>query len=158
MGHSFEYVKQQSYYSFLSHYYGHRHRYLHPFGTKSSDPITIINPHWALEPTFLLFAGTSASFASQAVFHPLNQIQSVHLARLDGIDRANSLAASGVKKHTMGWWTRYSHAYEKTFLQCREHARASGGWRPWLYQGYLLNTIKSRFYNAAQRLSNFFSC
>ncbi|KAF3941706.1 hypothetical protein ABW19_dt0203708 [Dactylella cylindrospora] len=140
---SFEYVKQQAYYGWLSHYYGHRHRYLHPFGTKSTDPITIIQPHWALEPLFILFAGASASFASQAAFHPLNQIQNVHMNRLEDIDRANAKVAAGLQKHTYGWWTRYSHAYEKTFLDCRNLASANGGWGRWLYQGYLWNTIKS---------------
>src|SRR5579871_2471614 len=115
---SFEYIKQQLYYSFLSHYYGHRRRYLRPFDAKSSDPITIIKPHWALEPMFILFAGASASFTSQAIFYPLNQIQNVHLSQLEGIDRDNARAAAGLQKHTHGWWRRYSHAYEETFKQC----------------------------------------
>ncbi|KAF3083423.1 hypothetical protein TWF102_009849 [Orbilia oligospora] len=140
---TFEYVKQQMYYRWLSHYYGHRHRYLHPFGMKPSDPITIIRPHWSLEPMFLLGAGASASFASHAVFYPLNQIQNAHLKQLEFIDRSNALAAAGLKKHSYGWWTRYSHAYEQTYKDCRELATRNGGWRRWLYKGYLMNTMKS---------------
>ncbi|KAK6514458.1 hypothetical protein TWF281_004658 [Arthrobotrys megalospora] len=140
---TFEYFKQQMYYKWLSHYYGHRHRYLHPFGTKPSDPITIIRPHWSLEPMFLLGAGASASFASHGVFYPLNQIQNAHLKQLEFIDRSNALAAAGLKKHSYGWWTRYSHAYEQTYKDCRELAVLHGGWRRWLYKGYLMNTMKS---------------
>ncbi|KAF3169655.1 hypothetical protein TWF225_011279 [Orbilia oligospora] len=120
-----------------------RHRYLHPFGMKPSDPITIIRPHWSLEPMFLLGAGASASFASHAVFYPLNQIQNAHLKQLEFIDRSNALAAAGLKKHSYGWWTRYSHAYEQTYKDCRELATRNGGWRRWLYKGYLMNTMKS---------------
>src|SRR5436309_14851819 len=62
---SFEFVKQQAYYSYLVHYYGHR--YLRLF---SDDPdphrrTTRIKPHWALEPMFLLAAGATASTLSQ---------------------------------------------------------------------------------------------
>ncbi|KAF3919874.1 hypothetical protein ABW21_db0202790 [Orbilia brochopaga] len=140
---SFEYIKQQMYYGWLSHYYGHRHRILHPFGTKPSDPITIIRPPWALEPMFMLLAGTGASFASQAVFYPLNQIQNAHIRQLDGIDRATLAISSAAQKHPPGWWMRYSHAYQQTYKDCKSLASTSGGWRRWLYQGYLLNTIKS---------------
>ncbi|KAK6498537.1 hypothetical protein TWF481_011125 [Arthrobotrys musiformis] len=139
---TFEYIKQQMYYKWLSHYYGHRHRYLHPFG-KPSDPITIIRPHWSLEPMFLLGAGASASFASHAAFYPLNQIQNAHLKQLEFIDRSNALAAAGLKKHSYGWWTRYSHSYEQTYKDCRDLAIKNGGWRRWLYKGYLMNTMKS---------------
>ncbi|KAF3917204.1 hypothetical protein ABW20_dc0106724 [Dactylellina cionopaga] len=138
---SFEYIKQQAYYGWLSHYYGHQHRYLHPFSTKS-DPITIIRPHWALEPTFIVLAGAGASFTSQAVFFPLNQIQNMHLRQLEFIDRSNAMAAAGIQKHSFGWWTRYSHAYQQTYIDCKNMAKTNGGWRRWLYQGYLLNTVK----------------
>ncbi|KAK6330528.1 hypothetical protein TWF696_003415 [Orbilia brochopaga] len=140
---SFEYIKQQMYYGWLSHYYGHRHRYLHPFGTKPSDPIDTIRPHWALEPMFMLLAGTGASFTSQAVFYPLNQIQNVHIRQLDFIDRVSIAASTGVQKHPPGWWMRYSHAYQQTYKDCKSLASTTGGWRRWLYRGYLLNTIKS---------------
>ncbi|KAF3172751.1 hypothetical protein TWF788_009344 [Orbilia oligospora] len=60
-----------------------------------------------------------------------------------GYDRSNALAAAGLKKHSYGWWTRYSHAYEQTYKDCRELATRNGGWRRWLYKGYLMNTMKS---------------
>ncbi|KAK6525497.1 hypothetical protein TWF694_005628 [Orbilia ellipsospora] len=141
---SFEYIKQQAYYSWLSHYYGHQHRYLHPFGTKPTDPITIIKPHWSLEPIFILLAGAGASFTSQAIFFPMNQIQNMHLRQLDYIDRSSAMAASKINKHSLSWLRRYSHAYQRTYRDCKTAAQANGGWRRWLYSGYLLTTVKSK--------------
>ncbi|EWC43524.1 hypothetical protein DRE_07486 [Drechslerella stenobrocha 248] len=137
---SFEYIKQQAYYGWLSHYYGHQHRYLHPFGTKASDPITIIKPHWTLEPMFILLAGAGASFTSQAIFHPFNQVQNVHLRQLEFMDRTTATARNN---HPYKWWARYSDAYRQTYLDCKSLANTNNGWRKWLYQGYLLNTVKS---------------
>ena len=36
----------------------------------------------------------------------------------------------------------YYHAYRNTFQQCSIHAQLSGGWRRWLYKGFLRNSIK----------------
>ena len=36
----------------------------------------------------------------------------------------------------------YYHAYEKTWAQVVEQAKAAGGLRRWLYQGFLLSTLK----------------
>jgi len=140
---SFEYVKQQSYYSFLNRYYGHRYRHLSSKGKTQTGPIPRITPHWAIEPVFILLAGASASFASQLVFHPINQIQNVHYLQLETIDAANARASAGIEVHSHGWWKRYAHAYEKTFVLCREAALKNGGWRKWLFNGFLLNTVKS---------------
>ncbi|KJR88585.1 mitochondrial carrier protein [Sporothrix schenckii 1099-18] len=48
----------------------------------------VIRPHYALEPTFLLLAGVSASFAQQVLLHPLTHFQVVHWDMLEDLDAA----------------------------------------------------------------------
>ncbi|CAK7218534.1 hypothetical protein SEUCBS140593_003579 [Sporothrix eucalyptigena] len=49
---------------------------------------TVIRPHYALEPAFLLLAGVSASFAQQVLLHPLTHFQVVHWDMLEDLDAA----------------------------------------------------------------------
>ncbi|KAL1899561.1 hypothetical protein Sste5346_002963 [Sporothrix stenoceras] len=48
----------------------------------------VIRPHYTLEPTFLLLAGVSASFAQQVLLHPLTHFQVVHWDMLEDLDAA----------------------------------------------------------------------
>jgi hypothetical protein len=48
----------------------------------------VIRPHYALEPTFLLLAGVSASFAQQVLLHPLTHFQVEHWDMLEDLDAA----------------------------------------------------------------------
>ncbi|KAF3198327.1 hypothetical protein TWF191_004942 [Orbilia oligospora] len=103
-------------------------------------------PYWAT------FTAGAAAGAIQSLFAaPLDAISyrfdvnelTKHTSVLPEPNRSNALAAAGLKKHSYGWWTRYSHAYEQTYKDCRELATRNGGWRRWLYKGYLMNTMKS---------------
>ncbi|PWW74810.1 mitochondrial carrier [Tuber magnatum] len=125
---SFEYVKQQAYFSYLTWYYGRRR-------LKGHTEHVTIRPHYALEPIFLLLAGFSASVTQQAVQHPLAKIQDVHYGRLESIDYASKL------QHTSAL-RGYAHGYEKTFAQCKKQAVKVGGWNNWLYKGFALNTLR----------------
>lgn len=100
---TFEYIKAQSYYSFVTWYYGSlnedtivllsRKRPSPASGTVSAAEEsgskkrpTIIRPHYAIEPAFLLLAGMGASVAQQVILHPLSHIQVEHWERLEALD------------------------------------------------------------------------
>jgi len=100
---TFEYLKAQSYYSFVAWYYGSLNRdTVVLLSQKRPSPAdgkvkaaddsgshkgpTIIRPHYAIEPGFLLLAGTSASIAQQVILHPLSHIQVEHWERLEALD------------------------------------------------------------------------
>ncbi|KAI9777004.1 MAG: hypothetical protein M1839_009148 [Geoglossum umbratile] len=139
---TFEYVKQQSYLSFVTRYYGSYDplRSPHPFrpslSHRNSRPT--IKPHYALEPTFLLLAGVAASITQQVIQAPLNLIQNIHYERLESLD----YKAKHEKPDGSRILKNYYHAYEKTFEQCQQQAQIAGGWRKWLYRGFVLNTLK----------------
>ncbi|KAH0565736.1 hypothetical protein GP486_000859 [Trichoglossum hirsutum] len=138
---TFEYIKQQSYLSFVTHYYGSYDplSYPHPLRPTSSHRYTrpVIKPHYALEPVFLLLAGIAASVTQQLIQAPLNIIRNIHYERLESLDyrSQHDFGGSGVLKN-------YYHAYEETFKQCRRQARMAGGLRRWLYRGFIINTMK----------------
>lgn len=116
---SFEFVKQQGYYAFLSWCYSDSGR------SPALQPPPPLKPHYSLEPVFLLLAGASASVTQQAVQHPLSKIQRVHFAQLQ------SSSALG----TAGW--------RRTWRLCAAEVRRSGGgWRRWLWRGLLANTLR----------------
>lgn len=136
---TFEYLKAQSYYAFVTQYYGSLGRYSHLVrqGDSDSNGTALIRPHYAIEPTFLMLAGVSASVAQQAVYHPLTLVQAIHhnsLAKLD------PQAGSG---HNLSRALRtYYSTYETTYQRCLDCVKRFGGWRRWLYRGFLLNTVK----------------
>lgn len=138
---TFEYVKAQSYYAFVTRYYGFLNVNTLSHSTRRGpdrdDGALTIRPHFALEPAFLMFAGISASIMQQAVQHPLNLIQNLHYGRLESLDYQAKLQLSGRQM-----LDNYYRAYEKTFEQCQVLARRSGGWRKWLYRGFFVNTLK----------------
>ncbi|KAH0541869.1 hypothetical protein FGG08_003674 [Glutinoglossum americanum] len=138
---TFEYVKQQSYLSFIARYYGSYDPLFHPHPlrpTSDRDSKPVIKPHYALEPTFLLLAGIAASVTQQAIQAPLNLIQNNHYQGLESLDYKSHHDPSASRVIAKS----YYHAYRKTFEQCQRQAKMAGGWRRWLYRGFILNTMK----------------
>lgn len=138
---TFETIKSQAYYEFISRYFGSR--------TKDSllsssllvheevDGRPVVRPHYAIEPTFLLFAGVSASITSQLIQHPLTELQNTHYRRLEALDfQAHS------ENKPSRIMQRYYHAYEETFRQCKKLAKRQGGWRRYLYRDFCMSTIR----------------
>jgi hypothetical protein len=136
---TFEYVKAQAYYSFITRYYNAMHPEVKkrlPASQSMSAP-PIIKPHFALEPAFLLLAGVLASVTQQFILHPLTLIQNLRYNRLESLDYKASL------DHTQAQMMRhYYHAYGETFAECKQHALRAGGWKIWLYKGFMWNTLK----------------
>lgn len=152
---TFEYVKAQGYYHFVMWYYGgladdivdllamkrpsHRHR--------ESDT-TVIRPHYALEPMFLLLAGTGASFAQQLLLHPLTHFQVKHWDHLEDIDTkaARLRETPRTEQGPRPRWRMlraYYHAYQETWAVCAAEARSEGlGLGRWLYRGFWWNSIR----------------
>ncbi|KAH7406257.1 mitochondrial carrier domain-containing protein [Phaeosphaeria sp. MPI-PUGE-AT-0046c] len=138
---TFETVKSQAYYDFVRQYYGTRTRdtllekaVVMPDET---DDRPVIRPHYTLEPIFLLLAGISASISSQLIMHPLTEIQDVHYRRLEALDFQAHQEARPSRIVS-----RYYHAYEETFRQCRRLAKRAGGWRSYLYRDFFMGTIR----------------
>ncbi|KAJ5562292.1 Mitochondrial carrier protein [Penicillium sp. DV-2018c] len=137
---SFEYIKSQSYYTFVTWYYGSLQA--HHVGMLSSSEssgrgVPLIKPHYALEPIFLLMAGFVASIAQQTIQHPISRIQDLHLGRLEYLDHQASFIPSRQKMMRL-----YYHAYQETFKRCKRKAARAGGWRPWLFRGFIGSSIR----------------
>lgn len=137
---TFEYVKSQTYYNFLTYWYG-RHdnsaTILDRSGSTSHKEQRVIRPHYMIEPAFILLAGMAASVAQQIIQHPVAAIQDVHFGRLESLDYAARL-----EHRSSDVFRIYYHAYQKTYEQCRRQAKRFHGWRRWLYRGFLWNTIR----------------
>ncbi|XEU99583.1 hypothetical protein FSHL1_004870 [Fusarium sambucinum] len=154
---TFEYVKAQGYYRFVTWYYGglaedivdvlamkrpaHKHR--------QEEGIRLIRPHYALEPMFLLLGGLGASFTQQILLHPLTHFQVKHWDHLEDLDaKAAKLRASKVvnpeKPHRRWRMLRaYYHAYQESLAVCRTEAAAEGlSLTKWLYRGFWWNAIR----------------
>ena len=140
---TFETIKSQAYYEYVTRYYGSRTRdtlleksipYL---DEHSDDTRPVIRPHYTLEPAFLLLAGMSATITSQLIQHPLSEIQEVHYRRLEALDfqAHHDNMPSQIMR-------RYYHAYQETLVQCRRLAKRAGGWRKYLYKDFTMNTIR----------------
>lgn len=137
---SFEYIKAQSYYSFVTAYYGSLGAYQvdRLRSLDSSDRgVPLIKPHYALEPCFLMLAGIVASVAQQTIQHPLSIIQNLHLGRLEYLDKQASLAPSRQQMLRL-----YYHAYQETFKRCRKKAVRVGGWYQWLFRGFVKDSVR----------------
>ena len=138
---TFEYVKAQGYYAFVTTCYGGlSSRYLcterRTEATKENG-IPIIKPHYAVEPIFLMLAGITASVTQQVVQHPITLVQSVHYGSVANLDKQTKLnpSNSAMLHH------HYS-PYQRTYKRCLMKAKRAGGWSHWLYRGFLLNTLK----------------
>lgn len=138
---TFEYVKAQAYYEFVTKYYGDLRGHLYSPILKprleATGIIDTIRPHYAIEPIFLTLAGLSASIAQQIIQQPLNLIQSIHYKSLNSLDKQ-----ARINQPKAAMLRNYYSAYRKTYQQCLIYARRSGGWRRWLYKGLFYNTIK----------------
>lgn len=144
---TFEYVKSQAYYGFLTRYYGKMDasalfglsRQSLPFAAEGSNigEKPVIRPHYLIEPTFLLLAGVSASITQQLIQHPLSRLQEIHFQRLESLDYAAQLEH---RKRSM--FRLYYHAYEETFRQCKVQAVREGSWKKWLYRDFLWTTVR----------------
>jgi hypothetical protein len=137
---AFEYVKSQSYYSFVTWYYGFLHTdrlNVLPSSGSSDRGVPLIKPHYALEPCFLMMAGVVASVAQQSIQHPLSTIQDLHLGRLKYLDHQASLDPSRTQMLRL-----YYLAYQETLKRCRRKASRAGGWRPWLFRGFVSNALR----------------
>lgn len=159
---SFEYIKAQSFYSFIAWYYGdlneeminilsRRPQSLRDNNAKDPNQTTkTIRPHYAIEPFFLLLAGTGASFAQQVVLHPLTHVQMEHWAHLEYIDaqgrKIRKYEQANVPRKQWQWkmLRTYYHAYCETWTQCVEQAGGNGvnTMRRWLYRGFWWSTIR----------------
>ncbi|KAK1767451.1 mitochondrial carrier [Phialemonium atrogriseum] len=164
---TFEYMKAQSYYRFVTWYYGSlnedtivllsrkrpskqpdRESIQDDSGTGTGMP-TLIKPHYAIEPAFLLLAGVSASFAQQVAIHPLSHVQVEHWERLEVLDaqvrKLSREHGSDAPRQRLRWRMvrAYYNAYRETWAQCASEAEAAGiGLRRWLYRGFWWNTIR----------------
>lgn len=137
---SFEYIKSQSYYSFVTWYYGSLqvdHVGMFSSSGSSDRGVPLIKPHYALEPCFLMMAGVVASIAQQTIQHPLSRIQDLHLGRLEYLDHQASFVPSRQKMIRL-----YYHAYQETFKRCNRKAARAGGWRPWLFRGFIGSSLR----------------
>ncbi|KOS40901.1 hypothetical protein ACN38_g8250 [Penicillium nordicum] len=137
---SFEYIKSQSYYSFVTWYYGSLQvdRVGMFSSSESSDRgVPLIKPHYALEPCFLMMAGVVASIAQQTIQHPLSRIQDLHLGRLEYLDHQASFVPSRQKMIRL-----YYHAYQETFKRCKRKAARTGGWPSWLFRGFIGSSLR----------------
>ncbi|EAQ92124.1 hypothetical protein CHGG_00359 [Chaetomium globosum CBS 148.51] len=175
----FEYVKAQGYYNFVRWFYGSLNEdtivllsrkrpapgdgpQLQPRNNNNDNNSnngseeepsmpTIIRPHYAIEPAFLLLAGMGASVAQQAILHPLSHVQAEHWERLEALDaKAAKLRREaglpGAPPNAASRWRMlraYRAAYRKTWAECMAEAEAAGlGMRQWLYRGFWWNTVR----------------
>ena len=148
---TFEYVKAQSYYDFVKMYYGSLEPFMvdhlaikrntEDFGEKYGP--TVIKPHYALEPAFLLLAGVAASVAQLSVLHPLTKIQTLHFERLEALDQEARRLNASVASTRGKMLKAYYHAYQETWKQVKLQAVDTGGVRRWLYKAFWWNTVKN---------------
>ena len=138
---TFEYVKAQGYYAFVTTFYGGlSSRYLgfeHRTEAAKQSDVSVIKPHYSIEPIFLMLAGISASVTQQVVQHPINLVQSVHYGAMATLDKQIKLEPSNLEMLRY-----YQSAYKRTYERCLVKARRAGGWKYWLYRGFLWNTLK----------------
>ncbi|KAL9106343.1 MAG: hypothetical protein Q9227_008612 [Pyrenula ochraceoflavens] len=122
---TFEYVKAQAYYKFITQWYSSKARSTSKPQAKDlsrdfqsgKDQIVILKPHYALEPMFLLLAGASASISQQVIQHPMTSFQTLHYERLESIDLAAQAARS--RREILH---NYMRAYEQTWKLCKADA------------------------------------
>ncbi|KAJ5476950.1 Mitochondrial substrate/solute carrier [Penicillium diatomitis] len=137
---TFEYVKSQSYYSFVTWYYGALRAETVdrlPSPGSSDRGVPLIKPHYALEPCFLMMAGVFASVAQQTIQHPIGRVQDLHLGRLEYLDSQASMDPSRRQMLRI-----YYHAYQETFKRIRRKAARAGGLRAWLYRGFAGSALR----------------
>ncbi|KAE9961908.1 hypothetical protein BLS_001150 [Venturia inaequalis] len=143
---TFEYVKAQMYYGFLTKWYGRKdlatlfglERFTDSTKERSAENRPVIRPHYMIEPAFLLLAGVSASIAQQSIQHPITRIQDVHFGRLEALDYQAQL-----EHRKRGIFRLYYHAYMKTLEQCERLASRSGACKIGIANGKFLTATKA---------------
>lgn len=148
---TFEYVKAQSYYKFITWYYSGLNRDMvnilarkRPTSQDENKPI-VIRPHYAIEPMFLLFAGIGASFAQQILLHPLTYVQNLHWEHLEDLDARAQKFRTSTRDPGRRWrmLRAYYRAYQETWAQCTSEAASERkGVIRWLYRSFWWNTIR----------------
>ncbi|KAK4642685.1 hypothetical protein QC761_510730 [Podospora bellae-mahoneyi] len=166
----FEWIKAQGYYGFVGWYYGsleedtivllsqrrpagldgkvgsRRDRLTGEVEREDDGGLrmpTIIRPHYAIEPAFLLLAGMGASVAQQVVLHPLGHIQVEHWERLEALDAKARKLKSTEGGSSRRMFKAYRDAYRVTWGECAAEAKTAGlSMRQWLYRGFWWNTIR----------------
>ncbi|EJT75763.1 mitochondrial carrier protein [Gaeumannomyces tritici R3-111a-1] len=106
---------------------------------------TVIRPHYAIEPGFLLLAGVGASVAQQLAAYPLTHLQLEHFDHLEDLDaRARRYRSEPPSRRRRGrMWRAYYRAYRETWRRCGAAAAAEGkGLAAWLYRGFWWNTVR----------------
>lgn len=157
---TFEYVKAQSYYSFVAWYYGQlsedvvnvlsRRR---PADGKNDQQLKTIRPHYAIEPAFLMLAGMGASIAQQVIIHPLTHVQMEHWEHLEYLDaqsrkyRKYQNANAPGEKWRWKMFRAYYHAYMETWANCVAESKSQEGNGPnalrrWLFRGFWWNALR----------------
>lgn len=155
---TFEYVKAQGYYRFVTWYYGGLAEDIvdvlamkRPTHQNRDSETIFIRPHYAFEPAFLFLGGISASLAQQSFLHPLTHFQVQHWDHLEEIDaKAARLRATPEKTSKSGHPPRkwrmmrvYYRAYQETLAVCNAEAKAGGqSLIAWLYRGFWWNAIR----------------
>lgn len=141
---TFEYVKGQCFYGFVSRFYG----FYDKLSLSKQTQVDLqtgergrpeIRPHYLLEPGFILIAGAAASIVQSIIQHPISRIQDVHYGRLEWLDSHRHAESSAPK---VGSLHLYTSAYRKTFKECAVLARRAGGLRKWLYADFLMGTLR----------------
>ncbi|KAI7197022.1 hypothetical protein KC330_g2935 [Hortaea werneckii] len=142
---TFEYVKGQAFYSFVSNYYGHygkltgaQQENIRSQSGMAGSPV--IRPHYMLEPTFLGLAGVAASVVQAVIQYPISRVQEIHYGRLTWIDAHPREARKDISPRA-GAMKLYASAYRKTLKQVLAIARKDGGLRRWFYRDFLIRTI-----------------
>ncbi|KAM0718080.1 hypothetical protein Q7P37_006412 [Cladosporium fusiforme] len=140
----FEFVKAQSFYSFVSNYYGQygklsslQQAHIDQQAGSTGNPV--IRPYYMIEPTFIALAGIAASLAQQTIQHPLSRIQDIHYGRLEYIDAHEYSKPNASKQQAL---RLYASAYNKTWKQVQVLARREGGMRTWLYKDFFMSTLR----------------
>ena len=148
---TFEYVKAQAFYSFVRWRYSQDHHTdIVVSRNENGSSVPTIRPHFAIEPTFLLLAGMSASFAQALIQYTLSLMQDLHYNRLDTLDALHSRKATSSTKGPISkpppakeTFRNYAHAYHKTFRQVSKQAERAGGLWRWAYKGFWWNTLRA---------------
>jgi hypothetical protein len=143
---TFETVKSQAFYSFVSRYYGSwtqlsdtQRESISVQRIQGASHHAEIRPHYMVEPSFLLLAGVAASVAQAIIQHPLSRVQEIHYGRLEYIDNHTHTEPGQKKVRTL---RLYAAAYRKTWKHVLALARKEGGLRPWLFRHFISNTIR----------------
>lgn len=142
---TFESIKSQCFYGFVSRYYGSwaklsdRQRESISTQQQSSPSRPMIRPHYMVEPTFLLIAGIVASISQALLQHPLHRIQEIHYGRLEWIDSHDHAKPGQAKMRAL---KLYAAAYRKTLRHVLAVSRRNGGVQRWLYRDFFMSAIR----------------